>query len=104
MHFYFPGRTTCLQLDHVIATVWKMLAAHGVDEVDDVQISFTGWRAGHRCFVADENGELSHVVFDRLADDDTPVDHWRPRPGFRIYNLQKPRSEPTEKVKANWVG
>lgn len=101
MLFYFPGQITCLDLDHVLSTTWKMLAAHGVDEVSDLQISMVGWREGSQCYVADANGALSHVVFDRLIEDDgTPVNAWVPRPGFGIYNLQRPFLQPCPRTPA----
>lgn len=106
MIFYFPGQIAYSDLDLVLSNFFRAtLAANGIEEVSELQISIVGWREGHRCVVADAQGALTHLMFDRFYEEDgTPVNEWVPRPGVRIYNLQKPRLQPARRVKANGVG
>ena len=92
-----PGQITSDDLHHVLAGACPMwLAAHGIDEVANLQISMVGWREGQQCYVADGNGNLAPMIFDRLIEDDgIPALAWAPRcTGTRVFTLPKPWVQP----------
>lgn len=89
MLLYFPGRLSSEDLYHgVLHSSAGWLAANGIEEVSQLQISMVGWREGHQCYVADPNGSLAPLIFDRLIlDGGAPSQAWAPRSGTRVFNL-----------------
>ena len=95
MLLYFPGQITTDDFYPVLSHTGLWLAANGIDEVADIQISMVGWREGLQCYLAYGNGTMAPMIFDRLIEDGgAPAHAWAPRCGPRVFSLPKPWEQP----------
>jgi hypothetical protein len=63
-HMQYPGSLTADEFSELGARLMNMLVAHGVEGIEELEISFQAWRGSERAQVWGEDGFIHRMFFD----------------------------------------